>query len=189
MFENRRKALAHQLILDTLRSQGESSMAGQDNKRTTLILYGHSWGASAVVSLARELEKDHVPVALTIQVDSIEKNGEDDSVIPANVAAAINFYQARGFLHGRREITAADPSRTHILGNFLFTYTHEPAECRDYPWYNRLLFKGHTSIECDTRVWSQIETLIRMQLPAASPPTPADKATTATASDRGEPGL
>ena len=32
--------------------------------------------------------------------------------------------------------------------------------CRDYPWLDRHLFKGHTSIECDPNVWSQIGDLI-----------------------------
>ena len=119
-----------------------------------------------MVSLARELQRDDIPVALTIQVDSVTKNAEDDSLIPANVAEAANFYQTGGILHGRCRIRAADPSRTMILGNFRFTYEKEPAECRAYPWYDRLLFKGHTAIECDPRVWSRIEALIRMRLPA-----------------------
>lgn len=173
IFENRRKEQAHKLILDW---RGNTGPSAQPQQGPSLILYGHSWGASAVVSLARELAKDRVPVALTIQVDSIEKHGEDDSLIPANVAEAINFYQPRGFLHGRQLISAADPSHTHILGNFLFTYAHKPAECRTYPWYNRMLFPGHTSIECDPQVWSQIETLIRTHLPSTSPPSGTDTA-------------
>jgi len=123
-----------------------------------------------VVSLARALERDGIPVALTIQVDSVTKNSEDDSHIPANVTEAVNFYQTGGILHGRTKITAADPSRTMILGNFRFTYEKEPAECRAYPWYDRLVFKGHTAIECDPRVWSQIETLIQMRLPPVPQP-------------------
>ncbi|MBV9180495.1 MAG: hypothetical protein JO356_04220, partial [Acidobacteria bacterium] len=129
-----------------------------------VILFGHSWGASAAIYLARELERDGVPVSLTIQVDSIAKHGRDDSVIPANVAEAMNFYQPRGILHGRSAITAADSSKTKILGNLRLTYDKAPAECRLYPWYDRLLFKGHTAIECDPDVWSRVENLIRMRL-------------------------
>lgn len=35
-----------------------------------------------------------------------------------------------------------------------------PAECSVYPWYDRLFFKGHTSIECDPRDWFNIQRLI-----------------------------
>ncbi|HWC17577.1 MAG TPA: hypothetical protein VG498_11225 [Terriglobales bacterium] len=168
IFENHRRAGAHKLILQLLDRIGNAFTSAEDKQHANLILFGHSWGASAVVSLARELEKEGIAVTLTIQVDSIAKNGEDDSLIPANVAEAINFYQTKGILHGRRKITAADPSRTRILGNFMLTYDQEPAECHSYPWYNRFLFKGHTSIECDPQVWSRIDSLIRLRLPAVS---------------------
>jgi hypothetical protein len=165
MFENRRRAQAHKLVLDWL-NLGGGKLTHDEKRNTPIILFGHSWGASAVVSLARELQQDGVPVSLTIQVDSVTKHGENDSVIPPNVAEAVNFYQSGGILHGRSMIAAADPSRTKILGNFRFAYENEPAECHAYPWYDRLLFRGHTSIECDPRVWSQVEALIRMRLPA-----------------------
>jgi hypothetical protein len=167
IFENRRTANAHRFILDWLNRGENTKLSGEEKRNPRVILFGHSWGASAVVSLARELDRDGIPVALTIQVDSVTKNGEDDSLIPANVAAAVNFYQTGGILHGRSKIRAADSSRTMILGNFRLTYEKEPPECRAYPWYDRLLFKGHTAIECDPRVWSQIEELIRMRLPSA----------------------
>jgi hypothetical protein len=176
IFENRRTASAHKLILDWLTTEGNAKLTDEAKQTPSIILFGHSWGASAVVSLARELERDGVPVALTIQVDSVTKNGEDDSLIPANVAEAVNFYQTSGVLHGRSKIRAADPSRTTILGNFRSTYEKEPAECRAYPWYDRILFKGHTAIECDPRVWSQIETLIRTRLPSVPQPVPTQVA-------------
>jgi hypothetical protein len=174
IYENRRSAEAHRAILNWLKkaSQTTDPEAGADHetRKVRIVLFGHSWGASAVVSLARRLQRDGVPISLTIQVDSVAKNGEDDSLIPANVIEAVNFYQTRGLLHGQAKIRAADPSRTRILGNFHFTYEKEPAECRAYPWYDRLLFKGHTSIECDPHVWSQVEELIRTRLPPLAQP-------------------
>jgi len=140
----------------------------QTERQSHIILFGHSWGASTVVYLARQLQRDQVPITLTVQVDSIRKHGEDDSIIPANVLEAINFYQTRGLVHGRAAIAAADPSRTTILGNLRFDYRQEPAECRVYPWYDRLLFKGHTSIECDPQVWSQVESYIAARLPRSA---------------------
>jgi hypothetical protein len=170
IFENRRRADAHKFILDWLTRERNGKLADEERRSPKIVLFGHSWGASAVVSLARELERDGIPVALTIQVDSVTKNAEDDSLIPANVLEAVNFYQTGGILHGRSKIRAADPSRTTILGNFRYTYEKEPDECRAYPWYDRLLFKGHTAIECDPEVWSRIETLIRMRLPSVPQP-------------------
>jgi hypothetical protein len=164
MFENRQRAQARSMILDWI---GRLKSAGllEDGVQPRIILFGHSWGASAVVYLARDLEKDGVPVAFTVQVDSIKKHGEDDSVIPANIAEAVNFYQVGGMLHGQPDIKAVDPSRTRILGNYRFNYAHEPADCHAYPWRDRFFFKGHTAIECDPQVWSQVETLIEDRLP------------------------
>jgi len=170
MFENRHIAQAHHSIIGWLNSSDNNSVTDGRGPQPRIILFGHSWGASAVVSLARQLEQDGIAVALTVQVDSVAKGGRDDSVVPANVAEAVNFYQTSGIVHGRSRITAADPSRTAILGNFRFKYDKRPVECRTYPWYDRLLFKGHTAIECDPRVWSQVEMLVRMRLPAAPNP-------------------
>ena len=172
VFENRETAKARKWILDRLASAETVGAGGQQERRARIFLFGHSWGASAAIYLARQLERDQVPVSLTVQVDSIRKKGFDDSVIPANVAEAMNFYQTRGWLHGRPAITAADPSRTKILGNVRLRYEKAPRECSAYPWYDRLLFKGHTAIECDPRVWSQIESLIKLRLPELPQPTP-----------------
>ncbi len=57
-------------------------------------------------------------------------------------------------------MTAADSSRTTILGNFHMNYNEEPAECREFPWHARLFTTGHIEIECDPKVWSAVKTLI-----------------------------
>jgi hypothetical protein len=102
---------------------------------------------------------------LTVQVDSVSKVGEVDSVIPPNVARAVNFYQPSGIIHGQGEIRAADTARTQILGNFRFNYEENPVRCNQYPWYDRFFYKTHTEIECDPKVWNQVESLIRSELP------------------------
>lgn len=160
VFKNRDKEKARKAILNWFNLLEVASATTNQRPEASLILFGHSWGGSAVIYLARELEKEGVPVTLTIQVDSVRKHGQDDSVIPSNVAEAVNFYQTKGIIHGRPEIVAADPHRTAVLGNFRFDYAKEPAECSVYPWYDRFFFKGHTSIECDPRVWSSIQGLI-----------------------------
>jgi hypothetical protein len=177
VFENHQERQARSFVLDWLNGAEHRTQGRGESSGAPIILFGHSWGASAAVSLARELQQLGVPISLIIQVDSVSKLGEDDSVIPANVAEAVNFYQPDGMLHGRSKITAADPSRTRILGNFRFTYEKEPAECRSYPWYDRLLFKGHTAIECDPTVWSQVEALITVRLPDIPPAPPSMIAT------------
>jgi hypothetical protein len=120
------------------------------------------------VLLARELEHDSIPVAVTIQVDSIAKLGQEDAVIPPNVAEAVNFYQPRGIVHGKPEIRAADPSRTRILGNFRIDYKDHPAHCEQFnrfPIYARVLWKPHIEIECDPDLQQRVEDLIRSKLP------------------------
>ncbi len=94
----------------------------------------------------------------------MSKPGADDRTIPANVAQAVNFYQLDGILHGEREILAADPAKTHILGNFLLHYKKHSANCDDYPWYARLFMRPHIEIESDPAVWSRIEKLVRATL-------------------------
>ncbi len=172
MFENRHRAQARESIVDWVNRLEAARITGEAIPQPRINLFGHSWGASAVVYLARELEREGIPVALTIQVDSVRKHGEDDSVIPPNVVEAINFYQPNGILHGQSRIKAADPTHTTILGNYRLAYEREPAACHACPWYNRLLFKGHTSIECDPQVWSQIQVLIASRLPLTIVPQP-----------------
>ena len=102
---------------------------------------------------------------LTIQVDSVSKIGEDDSLIPANVGRAANFYQLDGYLHGRPEIRAADPARTKILGNIRFDYSSNPIQCNGYSWLARAFEKPHIEIECDPNVINRVESLIRSIFP------------------------
>ena len=102
--------------------------------------------------------------------DSVPKGGANDAEIPANVKQAANFYQSSGLLHGLREIHAADPSRTQIIGNFQFDYHAHPVRCDGYPWFARLFERPHIEIECDPNVQVRVETLIRSKLPSASGP-------------------
>ena len=166
-FENRNGDKAYQEILTVLHANHDGTLSDEEKRNARIILYGHSWGASETIALARRLEKDGIPVLLTIQVDSVAKLGENDEVIPSNVAQAVNFYQLDGFLHGEPQIRAADAGRTQILGNYRYSYAAIPYNCANYPWYARILMKAHTQIECDSKVWNQVESLIRAHLPPA----------------------
>lgn len=167
-FENRHREEALHAILTQLGADRSGRLSENEKRRARIILYGHSWGGSAMVELARELDKHGIPVLLTVQVDSVRRFGVDDSVIPPNVARAANFYQPNGMIHGREEIRAADPSKTQILGNFRLDYKEHPLQCPEYPWYDRTLAKTHTEIDCDPAVWSQVEALIRQQIARAN---------------------
>ncbi len=163
-FENRHREKALRAILTHLGADRSGLLSENEMRQARIILFGHSWGGSAMVELARELGKRGIPVLLTVQVDSVKRFGQDDGVIPPNVARAVNFYQPNGVIHGRSEIRAADPARTQILGNFRFDYQEHPIRCPDYPWYDRTFAKTHAQIECDPAVWFRIEALIRQQL-------------------------
>jgi hypothetical protein len=163
-FENHRGNDAHKAVLRLLDSNGDGKLSSEEKQNARIIIFGHSWGASETVELARQLEKDGIPVVLTIQVDSVSKRGENDAVIPANVSQAVNFYQLDGMLHGQPQIRAANPERTRILGNFRSDYKTKPLSCGQYPWWDRIFMKSHVQIECDPAVWSQVESLIRSNL-------------------------
>jgi hypothetical protein len=163
-FESYRGEKARQKILELLDTDHDGSLSTAEKQCARIILYGHSWGASEAIALARQLKKDGIHVLLTVQVDSVNKVGQNDEVIPANVAQAANFYQPNGMLHGEREIRAADPERTRIIGNFRFDYRSSRYRCHEYPWFDRVLMKQHTQIECDPKVWAQVESLIRSNI-------------------------
>lgn len=165
VFENHRSEEAHKKIIRFLDSNHDGILSPEEKKNAKIILYGHSWGASEAIMLARQLGREGIAVLLTVQVDSVEKTGENDRVIPPNVLEAANFYQPHGFLHGEPQIRAADPARTQIVGNFRFDYKTNPVGCKHYPWYDRIFMRSHIEIECDPKVWKQVETLIESRLP------------------------
>ncbi|MGB9465347.1 MAG: hypothetical protein WBR10_09555 [Candidatus Acidiferrum sp.] len=163
-FENHRGKDAHQAVLHLLDANRDGALSGEEKQNAHIIIFGHSWGASETVELARQLEKDGILVVLTIQVDSVSKIGQNDALIPANVGQAVNFYQLDGMLHGQSRIRAVNPARTRILGNFRSNYSSKPMSCGQYPWWDRAFMKPHIQIECDPAVWKQVESLIRSNL-------------------------
>jgi pimeloyl-ACP methyl ester carboxylesterase len=164
VFENRRRKQAYATVLRLLDQDHDGVLSAEEKSRARIILFGHSWGASAAVLLARDLRREGVPVLLTVQVDSVAKVGRNDSIIPDNVAEAVNFYQPHGILHGRARIAAANPAKTEILGNYRIDYKKNPVQCSESPWFDRVFTPGHMQSECDPHVWSQIESLVLQHL-------------------------
>lgn len=164
VFENRRRKQAFRTILHLLDTDHDGTLSGNEKTQAHVILFGHSWGASAVVLLARELDQLGIPVLLTVQVDSVAKFWQHDGLIPDNVAAAVNFYQPHGFIHGRSEIRAVDESKTQILGNYRFDYHQTPVQCEGITWFDRTFMSNHMESECDPHLWSEVEGLVRARL-------------------------
>ena len=164
VFGNHHGRRALREVVRMLDSDADGVLTPNERRKSTIILYGHSWGAAETVTFAHGLEQMGIPVALTIQIDTIAKPGSKGTIIPANVASAINFYQARGPLHGLPEIVAADPKQTTILGNILMTYENRPIDCRNYSWYARVFNRPHHEIENDFRVWDKAASLIDSNL-------------------------
>jgi pimeloyl-ACP methyl ester carboxylesterase len=160
LFANRDSSRALASVLALLDQDGDGRVTLSERETARIVIFGHSWGASETVTLARQLDQLHIPVLLTIQVDSVRKRKENDSVIPGNVREAINFYQSDGLLHGRKSISAFDDKRTTILGNFPSSYRNNPVSCDGYPWYARAFMHPHIEIENDPAVWDRIEALI-----------------------------
>src|SRR5580700_6677571 len=181
VFENRRRKSAYDTVMRLLDIDHDGGLSPEEKTRARIIVFGHSWGAAAAVLLARDLQKAGVSVLLTVQVDSVAKVWQNDSVIPGNVAEAVNFYQPHGILHGRAKITAADPAKTEILGNYRIDYKKNPVACTDESRVERFFTPGHMQSECDPHLWSVVENIMRERLspPGISPETTAAATTTA----------
>lgn len=159
-------------VLRLLDTDQDGILTAAEKRQAKIIVYGHSWGASEAVAFAKDLERLGIPVLLTIQIDIVPKPGQRPILIPSNVEAAVNFFQAEGdgLLHGRSEVVAEDPGRTEIIGNLHMTYEGRHVDCRNYPWFARTFNKPHHEIENDARVWKQIAFIIDSRLSSRTSP-------------------
>ncbi len=159
-FANHHAQDALRYVLRMLGHRKSGELSEGEKSAARIVIFGHSWGASETVNFAKELGRRGIPVLLTVQVDSVEKSGEDDGSIPPNVKEAINFYQTEGKLHGRSFIQAIDPRRTTILGSYESSYRTNPVSCAGFSWYARAFMRPHIEIENDGALWDRIEALI-----------------------------
>lgn len=155
---NHRRSIALKLIRSALDTDRNTILDPQERTQARIILFGQSWGGAAAIALARDLRKLGIPVLLTVQIDSV---GVHDDVIPSNVRSAVNFYQHDPLtIQGRREIHAADPARTAILGNFRSSYMFHFADRPDGSWVRRTLGGSHARMELDPDTWRQVDQFI-----------------------------
>ena len=168
VFENRHRKSALRTICRLLDADHDGNLSEQEKANARVILFGHSWGASAVVVLARELDRMGIPVLLTVQVDSVAKLWQHDGIIPDNVERAANFYQPHGLIHGRSVIRAANQLKTEILGNYRFDYRQAPVRCVGTSWFDRTFTPSHMQSQCDPHLWGEVESLVleRVGVPA-----------------------
>lgn len=164
VFANHHGEVAFREVMRLLDTDHDGTVSAAERRAARIVIYGHSWGGSQTIALAQQLDREEIPVLLTIQVDSIGKDGIHDGEIPGNVAEAINFFQTMGLLHGQQSIYASEPSRTVILGNFRSDYTRTHVDCRSFPWFARTFMLPHIEIENDPLVWKRIELLINQEI-------------------------
>ena len=164
VFANHEGKKALRRVLQLVDSDSDGVLTASEKERANVIIYGHSWGGSQTVALARALGRYGIPVLLTIQMDSVQKPGQEDATIPANVKNAINFYQTKGLIHGRSTIRAADPEKTNVLGNVEMTYRDRQINCANYPWFPRHFNKPHHEIENDPQVWDRVALLVGAEI-------------------------
>jgi hypothetical protein len=160
VFSNHDGEAAASYVMQRLDRNHDGIVSSDEKEQARIIIYGHSWGASETVALARKLQRLGIPVLLTVQVDIISKFGQEPTLIPPNVAKAINFYQSRGPFHGRSTIVAADSAFTTILGNVQMEYNSRSINCGNYSWFVRTFNKPHHEIENDPLVWSRVAALV-----------------------------
>jgi pimeloyl-ACP methyl ester carboxylesterase len=155
---NHNRGVALKLIRRALDTNRNGRLDPEERARARVILYGQSWGGAAAIATAEDLDKLGVPVLLTVQVDSV---GIHDRKIPANVLAAVNYYQHDPLtIQGRQQISAADPAKTRILGNFAATYTQRSIDETNASWARRTFGGSHAKMELDPAIWSQVERYI-----------------------------
>jgi hypothetical protein len=156
--ENTKRPVALALVRNAVDRDRSGQLDQHERASARIIVYGQSFGGAAVVKFARELDALGLPILLTVQVDSV---GRGDAVIPANVARAANLFQRDGFtIRGEREIRAADPRKTTILGNYRFTYRGKNIDLSEVSWFKRLLQRAHTKMDFDPEVWGLVEKTI-----------------------------
>lgn len=156
---NHHRPLALELIRKALDTNHNGQLDPDEKANARLILFGQSWGGTAAIATARDLEKLGIPVCLSVQIDSV---GVHDGIIPSNVRAAVNFYQHDPFttIHGRARIRAADPSHTAILGNFESSYVFRSVDQSNASRTRQVFGGSHTKMELDPVVWNRVEQYI-----------------------------
>ncbi|MBI2689235.1 MAG: hypothetical protein HYX27_23270 [Acidobacteria bacterium] len=158
-FSHRNLNVAKKAVFQALDRNGNHRIDPNEAASAKIVIYGQSMGGAAAVKLAHYLRGKHVPVLLTVQVDSF---GAHDQRIPDNVLTAANFFQRHWFsVRGEDHIRAADPTHTRILGNFEYEYPLWMVHTWPESWPRRIFGGAHARMEADPVLWARVELLIQ----------------------------
>ncbi|MFI4962938.1 MAG: hypothetical protein ACHP6H_03675 [Legionellales bacterium] len=80
------------------------------NPHRPIILMGHSLGANEQIKVARNLNKEGIPVDLLVTIDAVSQ-----TIVPPNVKEALNMYKS-GYvpMFSGLKLRAVNPNVTHI---------------------------------------------------------------------------
>ena len=118
--------------------------------------------AQDVDSHSKFVNENGIPVRLAVVVDAF---GRDAYTVPPNVAVAANLYQRDpGFVRGSDTLTAEDPARTQIVGNWRYSYWGKDVPMPDEPPLRRWFMQSHLKMEYDPAPWIRVKELIRKAL-------------------------
>jgi hypothetical protein len=117
---------AYKNVLQTIDLDHNGGLSDEELRQAPKILiFGHSLGGWAVIKLAKRLEKAHIPIELTVQVDTV---GIGDAVVPGNVKFAMNYYQRSQWpIRGEKRIRAENASSTNVIDNILIQHVRHEA--------------------------------------------------------------
>jgi hypothetical protein len=168
--ENHKLDLGRELIRKALDWNGDGELDEKEREGARLIIYGQSLGGSASMRLATELKEQGIPVLLVVMIDSY---GNGDRIVPDNVKAAMNVYQRDHLLiKGEQHLTAEDPDKTAILGNYRRYYRGKDSEDLGNPtyddetWLRRVFLGSHLKIEYDEEVNGLLKRTILEHIPS-----------------------
>ncbi len=160
---NHRLEDGRRLIKKILDTNHDKKLSEAERASGRIILYGQSMGGAGTIKLCRWLHKQRIPVRLNVQIDSV---GLHDGKVPANVKEAANLYQNDfGPIRGQAKITAADPGKTRILGNWRYSYPKDKLlDTSAMPIGHRLILNPHLKMEFDPEVAMKVSELIATAL-------------------------
>ena len=156
--ENHKPALAEELVEKAVDFNKSGSLDPEESAAAQIVVYGQSLGGRGGLRFCRWLGERGIRVRLLVVIDSY---GRDSYEVPPNVAEAANLYQHDfGAIPGRTEITAEDPSRTRILGNWRYTHKGREIDMPGEPGIRRWFMGSHLKMEYDPEPWKRVLDLL-----------------------------
>ena len=156
--ENHKLYLAEQLVTKAFDFDKSGSLESAEKRSVRLIVYGHSLGGRATLRFCRWLNEMGIPVRLAAIIDTY---GRDQYSVPSNVEFAANLYQRDfGFVRSSGKLTAEEPNRTQILGNWRYSYRGKHVPMPGEPRIRRWFMGSHLKMEYDLAPWARVKELI-----------------------------